>query len=114
VLGGVLLALPEMYGVGYPVMDKVISGHVVLWLVLVLLVAKPLTASLTIGIGGSGGMFAPSLFTGAMAGAAFGMVAHHLFGSVAGPLGLYAVVAMGAVFGAVPKRRSPLSRALSR
>lgn len=100
VLGGVLLALPEMYGVGYPVMDKVISGHVVLWLVVILLVAKPLTASLTIGIGGSGGVFAPSLFTGAMAGASFGIVAHHLFGTVVGPLGLYAVVAMGAVFGA--------------
>ena len=98
VLGGVLFALPEMYGVGYPVMDKVIAGHEVLWLVVILLVAKPLTASLTIGIGGSGGIFAPSLFTGAMAGAAFGIVAHHFLGSVAGPLPLYAVVAMGAVF----------------
>ena len=100
VLGGILLALPQMYGVGYPVMDNVIAGHAVLWLVVILLVMKPLTASLTIGIGGSGGVFAPSLFTGAMTGAAFGIVAHHLFGTVTGSLALYAVVAMGAVFAA--------------
>ncbi len=100
VLGAVLLALPEMYGVGYPVMNEVISGHVVLWLIILLLVAKPLAASLTIGIGGSGGVFAPSLFTGAMTGAAFGIVVRHCFGTLAGPLALYAVVAMGALFGA--------------
>ena len=111
VLGGILLALPEMYGVGYPVMDEVIAGHEVLWLVVVLLVMKPLTSSLTIGIGGSGGVFAPSLFTGAMTGAAFGIVAHHLFGNVAGPLALYAVVAMGAVFAAATQ--APLTAVAS-
>ena len=99
-LGGVLLAIPEMYGVGYPVMDRALSGRTVLWLVLVLMVAKPVTASLTIGIGGSGGVFAPSLFTGAMTGVAFGAVAGHLFGTIAGPHAVYGVVAMGAVFGA--------------
>ena len=45
----VLLALPQMYGVGYPVMDKVIAGHVVLWLVLIFMVGKIVAASLTLG-----------------------------------------------------------------
>jgi chloride channel protein, CIC family len=99
-LGLLLLALPEMYGVGYPVMDKAVGGHVVLWLLLVLMVGKVAASSLTLSIGGSGGVFAPSLFTGAMGGMAFGVAAHHLFGAVIGPPAVFAIVAMGAVFGA--------------
>jgi CIC family chloride channel protein len=100
VLGLLLLALPQMYGVGYPVMDSVIGGHVVLGLILLFLVGKIVAASLTLSIGGSGGVFAPSLFIGAMAGMAFGTVAHDVIGPAAGPPALYAVVAMGGVFAA--------------
>ena len=97
-LGLVLLALPQMYGVGYPVMDSVIAGHVVLGLIVLFLVGKIVAASLTLSIGGSGGVFAPSLFIGTMAGMAFGIGAHHVFGPAVGPPALYAVVAMGGVF----------------
>ena len=100
-----LLALPEMYGVGYPVMDKAISGQVVLWLLVVFMVGKILATSLTLSIGGSGGIFAPSLFIGAMAGMAFGAVAH-LFGHVVSSPAIFGIVAMGAVFGAAPRRHS--------
>lgn len=99
-LGVVILLLPQMYGVGYPVMDRVV-GHpatFALWFVVVLMVGKVFAASLTIGIGGSGGVFAPSLFVGAMAGTAFGLGVHALFGSAVGPPAIYGVVAMGAVF----------------
>jgi chloride channel protein, CIC family len=99
-LGAILLALPQMYGVGYPVMDQAVGGHVVLWLLLILTAAKMATAGLTIGIGGSGGVFAPSLFIGAMAGTAFGVMAHHAFGNRVGSPAIYGVVAMGAVFAA--------------
>ena len=99
-LGGLLLLLPQMYGVGYPVMDKVIAGHVVVWLILLLMVGKVLAASLTLSIGGSGGVFAPSLFIGAMAGMAFGVTVHDLFGPAVGSPAMYAVVGMGGVFGA--------------
>jgi CIC family chloride channel protein len=98
VLGLLLLALPQMYGVGYPVMDSVIAGHVVVGLILLFLVGKIVAASLTLSIGGSGGVFAPSLFIGTMAGMAFGVAAHHVFGPAVGPPALYAVVAMGGVF----------------
>ena len=97
-LGVVLLALPEMYGVGYPVMDRVLAGHYVLWFVVILMVGKIFAASLTLWIGGSGGVFAPSLFTGAAAGMAFGTIVDHIFGPVVGPPALYGVVAMGGVF----------------
>ena len=95
-----LLALPQMYGVGYPVMNDVIAGHVVLWLIVLFMLGKILAASLTLSIGGSGGVFAPSLFIGAMAGMAFGTVAHDVFGPAIGPPAIYAVVAMGGVFAA--------------
>ena len=100
VLGGLLLALPQLYGVGYPVMDKAVAGQYVLWFLLFLLAGKVVAASLTIGIGGSGGVFAPSLFTGAMAGTAFGVIAVHLFGTWVGSPAIYGVIAMGAVFAA--------------
>ena len=99
-LGVVLLALPQMYGVGYPVMDRVIAGHEVLGLILLFMLGKIVASSLTLAIGGSGGVFAPSLFTGAMAGMAFGIAVNHLFGPATGAAAMYAVVAMGAVFAA--------------
>ena len=99
-LGLVLLALPQMYGVGYPVVDRVFGGHYVLWFIVLLAVGKILAASLTLWIGGSGGVFAPSLFIGASSGTAFGIIVNHLFGPAVGPAALYGVVAMGGVFAA--------------
>jgi len=100
VLGGLLLALPQLYGVGYPVMNNAVAGRYVLWFLLLLVLAKMVAASLTIGIGGSGGVFAPSLFVGAMAGTAFGLTIHHLFGSTVGSPAIYGIIAMGGVFAA--------------
>ena len=97
-LGLLLLALPELYGVGYPVLQNAVAGQIVLGLLLLLLVGKMLATSLTIGIGGSGGVFAPSLFMGAMLGTAFGLVAHMLFHTAVAPAGAYGLVGMGAVF----------------
>ncbi|MGC9221002.1 MAG: chloride channel protein [Solirubrobacteraceae bacterium] len=97
-LGALLLALPQMYGVGYPVMDRVFAGNYVLWFVVLLLFGKILATSMTLSIGGSGGIFAPSLFIGAAAGTSFGVIARHLFGVSVGPVALYGVVGMGAVF----------------
>ncbi|MEU9356734.1 chloride channel protein [Streptomyces sp. NPDC048301] len=97
-LGLVLLALPEMYGVGYPVLEKATEGRYAIGFLLLLLAGKMIATSLTIGIGGSGGVFAPSLFIGAMLGAAYGAVAHGLLPGSAGAVGAYALVGMGAVF----------------
>ena len=97
-LGLLLLVLPQMYGVGYPVLGNAVLGRYAVGFLLLLLVGKMLATSLTIGIGGSGGVFAPSLFIGAALGAAFGAVAGHLAPGVAGPAGAYALIGMGAVF----------------
>src|SRR5579862_2134720 len=97
-LGLVLLAFPQLYGVGYPPLEQAIRGHLALWLLLALLLGKILATSLTIAIGGSGGVFAPSLFMGAMLGSAYGIGVHHILPGSAGSTGAYAIVGMGAVF----------------
>jgi CIC family chloride channel protein len=97
-LGGLLLLLPEMYGVGYPVLGKGVAGGYGIAFLLALLAGKIVATSLTIGIGGSGGVFAPSLFIGAMAGAAYGQALHHLIPGLSGQPGAYALIGMGAVF----------------
>lgn len=98
VLGCLLLVLPQMYGVGYPVLERGVSGQYALGFLAVLVVGKVLATSLTLGIGGSGGVFAPSLFIGAMSGAAFGEVVAAIDPSMQGQVGTFAVVGMGAVF----------------
>jgi chloride channel protein, CIC family len=110
-LGLLLLALPQMYGVGYPVLYKAVGGSYALWFLIILAAGKIIACSLTIGIGGSGGVFAPSLFVGATSGMAFGEIAHHVIGPAAGQPALYAVVAMGAVFAAAA--RAPLTAVAS-
>ncbi|MFB7509647.1 chloride channel protein [Streptomyces broussonetiae] len=97
-LGLVLLALPEMYGVGYPVLEKATEGGYAVGFLLLLLAGKMLATSLTIGIGGSGGVFAPSLSIGAMLGSAYGIGVHHLLPGTAGAVGAYALIGMGATF----------------
>jgi hypothetical protein len=49
---GLLLALPQLYGVGYPVMDRATAGDYALWFVLLLAFGKIAATSLSIGIGG--------------------------------------------------------------
>ncbi|SDP41146.1 chloride channel protein, CIC family [Pedococcus dokdonensis] len=97
-LGLVLLVLPQMYGVGYPVLGDAIDGRYAVAFLLILMVGKMVATSLTIGIGGSGGVFAPSLFIGAMLGAAFGETLHLIAPGVSGPVGAYGLIGMGAVF----------------
>lgn len=97
-LGLLLLLLPQMYGVGYPVLENAVGGAYGIGFLIVLLVGKMAATSLTIGIGGSGGVFAPSLFMGAMLGAGYGALAHQVVPGIAGPVGAYGLIGMGAVF----------------
>ncbi|MCX2929068.1 chloride channel protein [Mycobacterium sp. CVI_P3] len=106
-LGAVLLALPQMYGVGYPVLENAVEGHYLIGMLVLLMVGKMFATSLTIGIGGSGGVFAPTLFIGAMAGTAFGTIAHDLFPGVTESAGAYGLIGMGAALGGAT--RAPIT-----
>lgn len=99
VLGALLVALPQMYGVGYPVLRNAAGGHYAITMLVVLLVGKIFATSLTIGIGGSGGIFAPTLFIGAMAGSAFGQTIHQLDPALSVVASSYALIGMGALLG---------------
>jgi chloride channel protein, CIC family len=107
VLGLLLLALPQMYGVGYPVLENAIRGQYAVGFLLVLFIGKILATSLTIAIGGSGGVFAPSLFMGAMLGTAYGDLVRMAASGVTGAAGAYGLVGMGAVFAAAS--RAPMT-----
>ncbi len=109
-LGLMLFALPELYGVGYPVLSRVVEGHDALGLVLLLMVGKAIATSTTIAIGGSGGVFAPSLFIGAMLGSAWGRVGHAMLGAGIASSSAFGVVGMGAVFAACA--RAPMTAVL--
>ncbi len=66
-LGLLLLGLPQLYGVGYPVLESAVRGNIVLGLLVALLVGKVVATSLTIAIGGSGGVFARGALAGVVA-----------------------------------------------
>lgn len=96
--GAVALAIPESFSTGYEVMDLAFAGKLSFVLMAALAFAKVLTTSLTLGSGGSGGVFAPGLFIGTMLGGAFGAAVHSAFPGITAEPGAYALVGMGAVF----------------
>jgi CIC family chloride channel protein len=101
-LGGLILGImgllfPHILGVGYGAIDLALMQEFSWWLLFLLMVCKILATSITIGSGGSGGIFAPSLFMGAMAGGFFGTAAHAVLPGVTATSGAYSIVGMGAV-----------------
>lgn len=87
-----------IFGVGYAFLNACLANPVPgLSILLILVFVKIFANSLTLGAGGSGGIFAPSLFLGAAVGAAFGVVVNILFPSITAPPSAYAIVGMGAV-----------------
>ena len=110
--GGILLGIlgilsyqidgfPRVFGVGYETIENTLFSQLTLQVTFGLLLLKLLATILTLGSGGSGGIFAPSLFMGAMLGASFGQIAHNLFPEIVAPSGAYALVGMAAFFGGV-------------
>ena len=103
--GGLLVGIaaifyPHIMGVGYDAIRVLFSGELALSVMLLLVVLKIVGTAVTIGSGGSGGVFAPSLFIGAMLGGAFGFIVNQLFPQMTASPGAYALVGMAAVNGA--------------
>jgi len=99
-VGGIGMVYPQVLGVGYGNIDAVLSQHVPALHALILAFLKPLATSLTLSAGGSGGIFAPSLYAGAMLGDAFGNVVHYAFPSWTASAAAYGLVGMAALFAA--------------
>ncbi|MBW1684634.1 MAG: chloride channel protein [Deltaproteobacteria bacterium] len=99
-VGAIGISLPNVFGVGYSTISMALTGALPVTLLGVLLVAKIAATSITIGSGGSGGIFAPSLFLGAVTGGFLGSFIHQWFPDATASSGAYALVTMGAVVAA--------------
>ena len=97
-LGLLALIIPEIHSTGYPVMEGALHGNLSLQITLILMFGKILATIFTLGSGGSGGIFAPSLFIGAMMGSSFGSIINFIFPGISAGAGAYSIVGMGAVF----------------
>jgi CIC family chloride channel protein len=109
-LGGLALLLPQCMAGGYGWIQQAIDGRMTLTLLLVLCFGKIVATSFTISSGGSGGVFAPSLFIGAMLGGAFGVLSNRLFPGVVEHPEAFVLVGMGGFFAGVA--RVPLTAML--
>jgi CIC family chloride channel protein len=112
VIGGLTVGtmgyfVPEVMGVGYNQVDKVLNGGVVLKLVVLFAVLKIVATAVCYGSGNAGGIFGPALFIGAMMGASVGSVAHTWFPQYTAGPGAYALVGMGTAFAGIV--RTPLT-----
>ncbi|MDW7680237.1 MAG: chloride channel protein, partial [bacterium] len=99
-LGLLIIICPHVFGGGYESIEMVLRGEFIWHTLLLLIVFKLLATSLTLGSGGSGGVFAPALFLGAVSGGAFGHLINFVFPGMAANSGAYAMVGMGAVVAA--------------
>jgi CIC family chloride channel protein len=95
-VGLLALRLPQVLGGGYGWMQLAIDGKLAFRIIVILVFAKILALALSVASGGSGGVFAPSLFVGAMLGGAFAVLLHQL-------PAVFVVVGMAAVFGAAAR-----------
>jgi len=107
-LGGLLLGviaffLPEVLGGGYKWIQSAIDGQLAIGLMAVLVLGKIISTSFTISSGGSGGVFAPSLFIGSMLGGFYGSSCGRIFPHIVTEPTAFVLVGMGGFFAGVAK-----------
>ncbi|MEP3280362.1 MAG: chloride channel protein [Stappiaceae bacterium] len=100
-VGSIAVFFPEVLGVGYETTDQALKHQLAIEVLLILLVVKTAATAITLASRFGGGVFTPSLYLGAMAGGAFGLIAASIFPDMASSHGLYAILGMGAVAAAV-------------
>jgi H+/Cl- antiporter ClcA len=109
-VGCIALAIPEVLGTGYGWIQQSLGVHLLqipLWIVLVLPFARIATTGLSIGSGGSGGIFGPGMVIGAFVGAAVWRLLEPVVPSLGHDPAPYVIVGMMACFGSIS--RAPLA-----
>jgi len=111
-IGGLMSGLicvwfPGLYGFSYEAINHAVHGNESWVNMIGIYLFKPIVTGLSIGSGGSGGMFAPAMKMGAMLGGMFGKAIHMLFPTLTGTSGAYALVGMGALTAGI--MRAPLT-----
>lgn len=100
-IGLIGLFFPQLLGVGYETLSSVLNETIIgasIFFLFLLCIGKIIANSLTLGSGGSGGVFSPSLFIGGMLGGMFGIIVHSAYPGLTATYGAYALVGMAAVF----------------
>ncbi|MBF0472118.1 MAG: chloride channel protein [Nitrospirae bacterium] len=105
-IGLIGIIYPHVMSDGYEYIVQALKGNYLFYLMLILVFVKIIATSVTLGSGGAGGVFAPSLFIGAMAGGAFGSAVNHIFplsitSQFISPPGTYAAIGMGVFLASV-------------
>jgi CIC family chloride channel protein len=98
IIGLIATRLPQVLGAGYDFMDQAMHGQFVWYVLIVLVFAKIAATTFSFCSGAPGGMFAPTLFIGAMLGAGVGSAEHLLFPAATVSVGSFALVGMGTLF----------------
>ena len=100
-VGAIAVFFPEVLGVGYSTVDDALRGLIGLDVLIALVALKMVATAISLGFRFGGGIFSPSLYLGAVTGAAFGTLAVEMAPQYGSEVGLYALLGMGAVAGAV-------------
>ncbi len=103
ILGIIGFFVPRVLGVGYDTIGDILNGNLAWKLLLVVMLAKFAALVISLGSGTSGGLLAPTFMWSAAMGGLFAMVGNHVFPSAHLSPGAFALVAMGAVFGAASR-----------
>ena len=106
-IGLVLVFVPEVMGVGYEYVDQALNGGLLWKTMALLLVVKVVATVISYASGNAGGIFAPSLYIGAMVGGVVGTAVGQVAPFATGDPGAYALVGMGAVFAGIV--RAPMT-----
>lgn len=111
-VGGLVVGLlgwymPEVLGVGYDYVERVLGGDMAVRTIALLVVLKVVATAVCYSSGNAGGIFGPSLFIGAMVGGTVGSLAHALMPGVTANPGAYALIGMGTAFAGIV--RTPLT-----
>lgn len=100
IVGSCAIFFPQIMGDGYNYIAEVLTGESLFWPMLALIFVKSIATAITLGSGGAGGIFAPSLFIGAVLGGSYGTIVHHLLPDYTAMPGAYATVGIGAFLAA--------------
>jgi CIC family chloride channel protein len=106
-IGAMLIFVPQVRGVGYEFVGQALNGGLLFKTMVILCIAKLVATIISYASGNAGGIFAPTLYLGAMAGGSIGVLVHRFAPLIASSPGAYALVGMGALFAGII--RAPLT-----
>ncbi len=101
ITGALAVAAPQIMGVGYDTLEQAMLGQLGVSVLVLIVAAKLIASTVSVGLGMPGGIIGPTLVIGACAGSLFGILSTELYPASSADAGFYAILGMGAMMGAV-------------